>query len=162
MKYAVQVAIAFVFGACFNPFAPGLERGDDFGNLITEQKTPEETLQNFAYAYTLKDSLLYSELLDESFVFEYFEPDKEPSGGEITWGRDDDLRSTGIIFRTFDAIDLQFVNLYSDMNRRFVRFDLSLVGSSQSFIVTGRAVFDFILGNDGKWRIVRWKDESDF
>lgn len=170
--------------ACFNPFAPSLDESPDSSNIITEQQSPEEVLQNFKYAYTFKDSLLYSDILDESFVFEYFDPNLPPSGGFRTWGRDVDLKTTGQLFRNFDVIELEWLNLLlterdtvcSDersavcapekivriVERQFRRFNLNLIGPSFNFTVTGTAIFTFQQNGLGsKWRIVRWKDESD-
>lgn len=155
------------FYGCFNPFAPALDKKIDLSAVITEQQSPEDVLQNFQYAYTFKDSLLYSDVLDESFVFEYFDTNLEPSGGFVTWGRDVDLKTTGRLFRQFDVIDLVWLNtLFADSDgafeRRFIRFNLSLFGSDFNFIITGTAIFTFKKDDaDGKWRIVRWKDESD-
>jgi len=172
-RYAVRARLMVVcatlsFSGCLNPFAPALDKNIDLSAVITEQKTPEEVLQNFQYAYTFKDSLLYSDVLDESFVFEYFDPDLEPSGGFVTWGRDVDLATTGGLFRQFDVIDLVWLNtLFSDregdLEKRFIRFNLSLFGADFNFILTGTAIFTFKKDEtDEKWRIVRWKDESDF
>ncbi|MCG8605649.1 hypothetical protein MJD09_11705 [bacterium] len=153
--------------ACFNPFAPELDRALDLTNVITEQQTPEEVLQNFRYAYTFKDSLLYSDVIDESFIFEFFDPNAGPSGSFQTWGRDIDLRTTGRLFRGADVIDLVWLNTLftdreDDLEKRFVRFNLTLSGSDFSFFIGGTAIFTFQQSEaDGKWRIVRWKDESD-
>lgn len=153
--------------SCFNPFAPALEKSPDSSNVITEQKTPQEVLQNFRYAYVFKDSLLYSNLLDESFVFEYFDPEMGPSGQFVTWGRDVDLKTTGQLFRTFDVIDLVWLNtIFSssegEFEKIFIRFNLNLFSSDLNFVVTGTAIFTFVQSKeDGKWRIIRWKDESD-
>ncbi len=161
------ILLALGSGSCFNPFAPALDKGPDLSNVITEQQNPREVLQNFRYAYTFKDSLLYSDVLDESFVFEYFDPNLQPSGGFQTWGRDIDLKTTGRLFRSFDVIELTWLNtIFSDSTDQFVqyfqRFSLNLFGSDFNFIVTGTAIFTFERnGADNKWRIVRWKDESD-
>ena len=50
---------------CWNPFAPTeglLEGGSSL--TLTEQRSPDEVLQNFRYAYIYRDSLVYSELFD--------------------------------------------------------------------------------------------------
>ncbi len=152
---------------CFNPFAPELDKTLDTSNIITEQKTSDEVLQNFKYAYTFKDSLLYSDVLDEAFVFEYFDPNLGSSGGFVTWGRDVELKTTGRLFRTFDVIELIWLNtIFSrrtgNKEEIFIRFSLNLFGSEFNFIVTGTAIFTFAQREvDGKWRIVHWKDESD-
>ncbi len=153
--------------ACFNPFAPALDQGEDLTNVITEQRSPDDVLQNFQVAYTFKDSLIYSALLDKSFIFEYFDPNIGPNGSFITWGRDVDLQTTGRLFRTFDVVDLQFLNtLFSEregnVERRFVRFNLNLLSAEFNFVVTGTAVFTFRLDEgEEKWRLIRWKDESN-
>lgn len=161
---------------CFNPFAPELDERSDLSNVITEQQTPDEVLQNFRYAYTFKDSILYSKVVDESFVFEYFDTNLEPSGGFRTWGRDVDLQTTGSLFRSFDVIELIWLNtlfterdtLFVDeqivelIERQFIRFNLNLFGSDLNFIISGTAIFTFKQKEgDDKWRITRWKDESD-
>jgi len=168
--FLTPVTLVLIFlslSGCFNPFAPALDKKIDISKVITNQQTPEEVLQNFQYAYTFKDSLLYSDVIDESFVFEYFDTNLQPTGGFVTWGRDIDLKTTGSLFRQFDVIDLVWLNtLFSEaeggFERRFVRFNLSLFGSDFNFIITGTAIFTFKQNEiDKKWRIIRWKDESD-
>ena len=168
---------------CFNPFAPELNNNIDLSNVITEQRSPDEVLQNFRYSYTFKDSLLYSDVLDEAFVFEYFDTNLEPSGGLRTWGRDVDIKTTGTLFRKFDVIDLVWLNkLFEDCDggecvengdeidyekyklvRQFIRFNLNLFSPDENYIFTGTAIFTFQRSPaDGKWNIIRWKDETDF
>jgi len=153
--------------ACFNPFAPSLDKNPDLSNIITDQRNPDEVLQNFRYAYNFKDSLIYRDVLEESFVFEYFDPNLPPSGGFRTWGRDIDLTTTGRLFRTFDVIELTWLNLIDSTTtegsvRYFQRFSLNLLGADFNFIVTGTAIFTFRQNaQDSRWRIVGWRDESD-
>ena len=161
--------ICLLFAGCFNPFAPELENNPDLSNVITEQQSPDEVLQNFRVAYTFKDSVLYSEVLDESFVFEYFDANLDPK----TMLRDEDLKTTGTIFRNFDVIDLVWHNtLFIEVDtmaegdttaeKRFIRFNLNLFGPEFNFIITGTAIFTFEKSeSDNRWRITRWKDESD-
>ncbi len=167
LLFLVAIVLPLIFLGCFNPFAPELDEDFDLSNLITEQQSPEEVLSNFRTAYTLKDSLLYSDVIDESFIFEFFDPGQQATGGLTTWGRDVDLQTTGRLLREFDVVDLVWLNtLFEEsqgpFERRFVRFNLSLFGSDFNFILTGTAIFTFKLDEeDDKWRIVRWKDESD-
>ena len=152
---------------CLNPFAPKLQESLDLSQLITDQQTPEEALTNFKYAYTFKDSSLYAELLDSSFVFLYFDPNYGSSGRFVSWGRDVDLLTTGRLFRNFTVIDLIWnstiysfeENNFSEMSKSF---QLSLVNDQETINISGNAIFSFIRSDkDQKWRIVRWKDESD-
>ena len=62
LKYFSLIFILFIF-SCNNPFAPALAGKDTpISRLLTPQRTPEEVLSNFRYAYTYKDSLVYSEV----------------------------------------------------------------------------------------------------
>ncbi|MGH7496460.1 MAG: hypothetical protein ACREOO_29270 [bacterium] len=165
LKSFIFVALVLLTG-CFNPFAPELDTGNLTGDLITEQKTPEEVLTNFKYAYTFKDSLLYANLLDSAFVFQYFDPDQGPSGLFVSWTRETDLRTTGSLLRTFDIINLEWLNtVYAlregedEILAKSFRLDLS--SADFSFTASGFAIFTFRFNNrDRQWRIVRWVDES--
>jgi len=156
---------------CFNPFAPKLEDPTRNDLIITGQLTPEEVLQNFQYAYVFRDSVLYAELLDSSFVFVYFDPNQEPSGQFVSWGRDVDLRTTGRLFRNFNSIDLVWNSTILDTSyaingefraETYRTFNLSLVKTEEILNITGIAIFNFKKNDyDNKWRITLWKDESD-
>ena len=173
MKNIITIAlIIFVFlnsflFTCLNPFAPKLENADNKNLIITEQKTPDEVLQNFKYAYVFKDSVLYSDLLDSSFVFIYFDPNLESSGRFVSWGRDVDLKTTGSVFRNFDVIDLIWnTTIYSfekeDRAENSKSFNLSLIKNNETINISGNAIFVFKKCDyDNKWRIIQWKDESD-
>jgi hypothetical protein len=106
--FYIIIFSSFIFLGCNNPFAPRLAGKDTpTSKLLTEQKTPSEVLSNFEYAYTFKDSLIYSDLLDNSFIFRsinYYNDPPEP----IHWGRDLELRTTGKMLRYFNTILTQF------------------------------------------------------
>jgi len=124
-----------LLASCWNPFAP--TRGELEGALsltLTEQKNPEEVLQNFRYAYIYRDSVAYSELFDTSFVFLYYDPDVGGAGGYNYWGRDTELRTTGRLFRAFDHFTLVWnATIASDTTEdgdisQTQTFDLSIGG----------------------------------
>lgn len=152
---------------CYNPFAPKLEDPGYNDLIITDQTTPDKVLQNFKYAYIFKDSVLYSDLLDSSFVFFFFNPNQETSGMIQSWGRNDDLRTTGRLFRTFDVIDLIWnTTIYAieDSNQAEYSksFELTLIKQNETINITGNAIFVFRKSSySPKWRILQWKDESD-
>jgi len=157
----------FIYLNCLNPFAPKLIDSNSEDLIVTEQKTPDQVLQNFKYSYMFKDSVLYSELLDSSFVFIYFDPNLESSGRFVSWGRDIDLKTTGRLFRNYDVIDLVWNStIYSfdegeraEMSKSFY---LSLIKDNETVNISGNAIFIFEKSEyDEKWRIVQWKDESD-
>lgn len=163
----LMVALGLFSEGCLNPFAPRLSDALDASDMIiTPQGSPDDVLQNFKVAYTYKDSLLYSDLLDTAFVFVYFDPNEGTSGRFVTWGRETDLKTTGTLFRHFTVIDLVWnATLYgwhdSQSGEMSRGFSLTLVGDDSDYTVTGKAVFSFEKCRDGKWRITRWKDESD-
>lgn len=152
---------------CVNPFAPRLTDSLEASDLIiTAQRTPEEVLQNFKIAYTFRDSLLYSDILDTAFLFVYYNPEEGTSGRFVSWGREEDLLTTGRMFRHFQVIDLVwhetiYENVEQDFGEMSKGFDLTLMGEQDAYTITGRAVFSFRQCGDEKWRITRWKDESD-
>jgi hypothetical protein len=160
---------------CVNPFAPKLENTPEMQFLVTEQATPEEVLQNFKLSYFFRDSVLYSDVIDQTFIFYYFDPNLDNSGQYVNWGRDTDLKTTGRLFRTFDSINLTWEStIYQDTLARdedqtplkiemIQRFSLKLVSSSEEldYDLWGKAIFTFIKNpDDKKWRILQWKDES--
>ncbi len=161
------LGLCLLLASCLNPFAPKLDKNSQQSNLITSQSTPEEVLQNFAYAYTFRDSLLYADLLDSSFVFEFFDPTIGESGAFQSWGRDIELRTTGGLFRAFTAIELIWLNtVYQNSvspseEVLYKNFRLTLVTSDLNIALQGYAIFTFQLNPDGKWRIKRWVDESN-
>jgi len=157
--------------SCLNPFAPALDDGSLATDLITEQKTPEEVLTNFKYSYIFRDSLLYAGLLDSAFVFQYFDPDQGASGLFVSWTRETDLKTTGRLLRTFDSINLEWLNtvftsrdiVNSDTLETISKsFQLDLAAADFRFSVSGFAVFKFRRSkSDAKWRMVQWVDKSD-
>jgi hypothetical protein len=113
LKLGLAGFVGLMSLSCLNPFAPALDKGNLAGDLITDQSTPDEVLTNFKYAYIFRDSLLYADLLDSSFVFQYFDPDQGASGIFVSWTRETDLKTTGRLLRTFDAINLEWLNTIS-------------------------------------------------
>lgn len=162
---------ALLLSTCWNPFAPiegelgGIER-----LTLTEQRSPEDVLQNFRYAYIYRDSLVYSDLLDTGFVFLYYDPEAGGTGAYNYWGRDTELRTTGRMFRSFDNFTLvwnatifQDPGVISDsiFEASITKtFDLAVMKQGSTTNLTGNAVFSFVKDSSGVWRISRWQDES--
>jgi len=168
--------LLFLTSACGNPFAPLLTDKNLSKNLLlTEQHTPEDVLINFAYAYNFKDSLVYSDLLDSSFLFisKNFATDPVTN---LTWGRDVDLKTTNGLFRHFQTINLvwdgtifpHFLNQEHTLKEITKTFKLTLDGGVEVPTVTGEALFIFKKkqinppDTSGIWKIIRWEDRSTF
>ena len=169
MKFPFFVFVSICFVSillrCQNPFAPSIA-GEDVGGalLLTEQKNPDEVLQNFQYAYTFKDSLVYSEVLDSAFIFVSTNFNVSPPEA-IVWGRDQELKTTGRMFRFFNTIDLVWGSrplpdppANSETFSRKITFTLTLDGGSAIPTLIGEVTFTFIKRGE-RWYISRWQDE---
>lgn len=160
-----------------NPFAPELT--DDLSGkalILTEQKTPQDVLTNFSYAYNFKDSLVYSDLLDSSFLFISKNFATDPVT-DLIWGRDVDIKTTVGMFRHFQTINLTWqgtvfnrpLNEDSTVVEIKNTFQLTLNGGSDIPPLNGEALFIFqrkIIGSlpdtTHIWKIIRWEDLSSF
>ncbi len=157
------LSLILLFG-CVNPFAPSLSDeifSSDY--MLTDQTSPEKVLINFKYAYTFKDSLIYSELIDSSYVFRSWDYSTTPAT-PVEWNRDEELKITGRLFRYFNTIDLVWnATTYTDtlaenMIEMRKSFTLLLNGGVEIPVVTGEVLFRFILKQNNKWYINYWED----
>ncbi|GAB4188171.1 MAG: hypothetical protein Kow00108_24890 [Calditrichia bacterium] len=153
----------FLFLSCLNPFAPGLV--DDIGNgssILTAQKTPDEVLQNFQYAYTFRDSIVYADLLDTAFIYRTWDYEQSPPI-PVEWNRDEELRITGRMFRSLENLDLVWNRtIYTDtltMQLLEMRksFTLTVNGGTTIPVINGEVIFRFINKNN-TWYIIYWED----
>jgi len=153
------------FQSCNNPFAPA-EAGPDASssNLLTDQSTPKEVLTNFKFAYTFKDSLVYSAIFDSSFIFLSKDFDQVPPV-PIQWGRDVELKTAARMFRFFNTIDLTFNVIQDTVNNEgdslhTVTFTLTLDGGTIIPTLNGEVEFTYVQNNKGKWLISLWEDKQ--
>lgn len=175
VKKLCLIFTLLLFG-CVNPFAPALTDNPGGKNLIlTEQKTPEQVLVNFQYAYNFKDSLVYADLLDSSFLFISKNFATDPVT-DITWGRDVDIKTTVGLFKHFQTLNLvwegtvysRFLNEEQTLKEIKKNFKLTIDGGITIAPIGGEALFIFkkrLLhppDTTSIWRIVRWEDLSSF
>ncbi len=158
--------------ACRNPFAPSLaDKNTSLSKLLTSQRNPEEVLSNFRYAYTFKDSLIYSEVLDSTFLFKSIDYNEYPPK-PIEWGRDLELRTTGGMFRFFRILDVVWNTISQPdtlpisgnpgqtggyLIEHHVTFTLTLDGGQSIPPLNGEVLFQFIQRGD-KYYISFWED----
>jgi len=149
---------------CLNPFAPGLEETP--AQSSCDPSTIDGVFQCFQAAYTFRDTTLYGQLIGGEFVFVYRDYDL---GIDVTWGRDDEMRTTYGLFRNAQKLDLiwnNIVNTSAESTRVTVvrGFNLTVVfNPSNVERVDGYANFVFSrLNSTDPWKIVRWRDESNF
>ena len=151
--------------SCHNPFAPLLETGSTF-QTCSDYKVIDNLLCSFRNAYAFKDTTLYGSLLAAGFTFSYTDYDRVV---EVTWGRNDEMRSTYGLFQSVQSLSLVWNNEISssgsDTLRSIIRgFNLTVTfNSSDISRVDGYAnlTFERVSVND-PWKIIHWRDESNF
>lgn len=156
-----------VLGGCENPFAPKLATEQAApSSFISNQTTIEGVFRNFVYAYTFKDTTVYSKLIAPNFTFTYRDYDK---GVDVAWGRDDEMRSTSTMFKFVNRLILNWNNIVSlteDSLRATVTRGFTLtVAFNPADIeeVNGNAYFQLTRASSSSpWQISLWKDESNF
>jgi hypothetical protein len=150
-----------------NPFAPDVDlSGGDGSSILADQKTVEGVFQNMRYAYTFKDTTIYGRLLDGDFTFTYRDYDKLI---DVSWGRDDEMRITNQLFQNASNLNLTWNNivgqsgdsLLTDVTRSFT---LSITfNPSDMMRVDGKVSLKLARKSSLEaWRIVLWKDESNY
>lgn len=168
MKFVI-ISIPFIFtlAAC-NPFAPGLDDSPDgTSRLLSDQKTPGGIFQNLKYAYTLRDTSIYGQLLDGNFTFVYHDYDRSV---DVTWGRDEEMRATSGLFQNAQRLDILWNDVVSSSvdstnTKAMVKrgFNLTVTFNPSDIIyVDGYANLTLArVQAQDPWMIVRWNDESN-
>lgn len=131
---------------------------------IADQKNIEGIFTNFQYAYNFKDTSIYSGLLNSGFTFIYRDYDR---GYDVSWGKEEELKTTYGLFRNAQNLDLIWNNivlLSSDSTSIIRSFNLTVSFSSTDvFRLNGRV--NLALSKDqntGRWTIERWFDETNY
>lgn len=150
--------------SCINPFAPGIDEnlGKD-GGIISDQKSVAGVFQNLQYAYTFKDTLIYSKILDPNFIFSFRDYNL---GVDYNWGRDEEMKVTYGLFQNTQRLDLIWNNIVSitgDSTRIIRSFNLTITFNPTDILyVDGRVNLELKKDKENRWRILRWYDESNF
>ena len=163
----MSIPFVFIVAAC-NPFAPGLDDSPDAtSKLLSDQKTPDGVFQNLKYAYTLRDTSIYGQLIDGNFTFVYHDYDR---GVDVTWGRDEEMRATSGLFLNAQRLDILWNNVVSSSidstsTRAMIKrgFNLTVTFNPSDIVyIDGYAnlTLERIQAVD-PWMIVRWNDESN-
>ncbi len=164
--YWAAVGITVWISAC-NPFAPALEEGNPFGDLLGDASTIEGFFTNFRNAYELRDLSLYEPLLDSSFTFIWRDFDAQVNR---EWGFAQDLESTRRLFQNSSLIRLQWNQIITRdelipfVRSRVVRsFNLTVtLEQGDVFRTDGNVNFTLTRpDSSAAWRLVRWRDESE-
>jgi hypothetical protein len=167
MKVPLTAAVLSVLACagCLNPFAPKLGDAGDAG-LCSDLKSVENVFCAFRDAYAFKDTTLYGAVIAPSFTFVYTDYDRAV---DVAWGRDDEMRTTYGLFQSVQSLALTWNDFLSsegdDTLWRAIRgFNLTVTfNPSDVQRVDGYANFTLAReGSGADWRIVRWRDESNY
>jgi len=169
MKLCLKILPLILLFASCNPFAPGLDESlQDGASILGDPATIDGVFQNMKYAYTFRDTTIYGQLLDSQFSFVFTDYDR---GVEVTWGRDEEMQTTRGLFMNVQRLDLVWnniialstdsLNLHASVSRNFnltVTFNPSDNPRIDGYLTLA------LTRSDARdpWRIVRWRDESNF
>ncbi len=153
--------------SCTNPFAPKFDANfQDLKPPISDQTDLAGVFQNFQYAYTFKDTTIYGNLISNDFTFTYRDYDQ---GFDVSWGRDEEMRTTYGLFQNSQKLDLIWNNIVlsteDSLTANVVRsFNLTITFNPTDVVrVDGRVNLSFRKDiKTRKWKINRWIDESNF
>lgn len=162
-----MIVSTFLFTYCDNPFSPKFDNSDqNIAPPISDLKDISGVFQNFQYAYTFSDTTIYGELISPDFIFTYRDYDQ---GFDVSWGRDEEMRTTYGLFQNSQRLDLIWNNIIlitqDSLSANVVRsFNLNITFNPTDVVrVDGRVNLSLIKDpGTEKWRITRWIDESNF
>ncbi len=162
--FIVIILLAFgVLTSCENIFSPSLDESGST-NIISDQMTVDGVFTNFKYAYTFKDTSVYSGLLTDDFLFTY--KDYE-TGFDVSWDKPTEMRTTSRLFQNSQKTDIIWNNitiyLGDSLNVNVKRsFNLTITFNPSNVVrLFGFADMNFTRPDVGSpWRIKKWRDES--
>jgi hypothetical protein len=168
MKHAAMMLFAgcaLVNLSCLNPFAPKLDTNLE-ATLCSDLTKIENVLCTFRNAYSFKDTTLYGSVIAPDFTFIYRDYDR---GVDVTWGRDEEMRTTYGLFQSVESLTLIWnreisSNVTDTLSTLQRAFNLTVTFNASDITrVDGNAnlTFQRATVND-PWKIVRWRDESNY
>lgn len=165
-KILIIILTASLLNSCENPFAPRLSLNGDNTTLLSSQESIDGVFDNFRYAYTFKDTLVYGNLLESDFVFIFRNYEK---GIDESWGREQELLTTYRLFQAAQSLDLVWNEIFIDVGDTLQRdvarsFNLTIVFNPAD-IVRLNGIANLRLRKnitDMRWRIISWRDESNY
>jgi hypothetical protein len=134
------------------------------GSIISDQKSIEGVFQNFQNSYTFADTTIYGGLLASDFIFSF--KDYDLGGVDVSWGREEEMKTTHGLFENTQRLDLVWNNIVavnSDSTNIIRSFNLTITFNPTSIaFVDGKVNLSLRKNENDKWQITRWVDESNF
>ncbi len=166
MKTPLAIVSLAVLAISCNPFAPRLDTDLTSGSILGDQTTVDGVFQNVKYAYAFRDTSIYGQLIDPAFTFIYRDYER---GVDVSWGRDDEMRTTSGMFDNVERLDLVWSNTMSadssETQANVTRYFNLTVTFNASDIERADGYANFTLEHSKSgtpWKVVRWQDESNF
>jgi hypothetical protein len=162
----VTTCLLVLAGCCMNPFAPC--RDDSPAESLCDPMTVDGIFRCFSTAYSFRDTTLYGQLLHPDFVFIYRNYE---IGVDVSWGRDDEMRTTYGLFQNAQKLDLIWNNILS-VNEDTSGLSTNVVRGFNLTITFNPSDIERIAGyanlvlqradRSSPWAILQWRDESNF
>jgi len=167
MKKTLIILFVFItIAGCKNPFAPALDESETTGSAISDLTKIEGVFQNLQYAYTFRDTAIYGQTLGSDFLFSYRDYDLS---FDVSWGREEEMKVTNGLFQNAERLDLIWNNIVASTEdsseANIVRsFNLMITFNPTDIVrVDGRVNLNLQRETtSGKWKVIRWIDESNF
>ncbi|MCK9425657.1 MAG: hypothetical protein M0Q21_06440 [Ignavibacteriaceae bacterium] len=166
MKKIILILFFFIsIAGCKNPFAPSLDGSESTGSAVDLTKI-ESVFQNLQNAYTFHDTTIYGQILSDDFLFSYRDYDLS---FDVSWGREEEMKVSYGLFQNAERLDLIWNNIIASTEdsseANIVRgFNLTITFNPTDIIrVDGRVNVSLKRqATSGKWKLIRWIDESNF
>lgn len=151
---------------CKNPFAPALDETETVGSAVGDLTKIDGVFQSLQYAYTFRDTTIYGKILGDDFLFTYRDYDLS---FDVSWGREEEMKVTHGLFQNAERLDLIWNNIIASTEdsseANIVRgFNLTITFNPTDIVrVDGRVNLNLKKqSSSGKWKLIRWIDESNF
>jgi hypothetical protein len=152
-----------IFSSCDNIFAPKIDNTTS-SPIISDQTTIDGVYKNFKYAYTFKDTSVYSNLFTDDFIFTYRD---YALGYDVSWDKPTEIRTTNGLFQNTQKLEIIWNNIIlqvgDSLHQTIKRsFNLTITFNPSNIVrLNGFADMSLVKStSDSKWRMYKWKDES--
>lgn len=147
--------------SCVNPFSPKLDTETLPVFDLDDQSNIDLLFNNFKYAYSFRDTLIYGKLLTNDFLFTYKD---YVLGVDVKWDREEEMKIHYNLFANAKRLDLiwnNIVTMSSDSTNVIRSFMLTITFNPTDIITIDGKVNLTLKKESGNWKIKNWIDESN-